>query len=58
LPEANYVSAEIGPVLERTRREHLAVKLAGAGGYGYMIVVSNSPPPDALRITVRRSATS
>jgi cytidyltransferase-like protein len=50
-----YVSGEVRPILDRTRQEHLAVKLAGAGGYGYMIVVSENPPPDALRITARRS---
>ncbi len=49
-----YVSQEVEPILSRTRQEHLAVKLAGAGGYGYMIVVSDSPPEGALRITVRR----
>lgn len=50
-----YVNQEVQPILARIRQEHLAVKLAGAGGYGYMIVVSESPPPDALRITARRS---
>ncbi len=49
-----YVSREVEPALARTRDEHLAVKLAGAGGYGYMIVVSENPPRDALRISARR----
>ena len=51
-----YVSDEVGPILDRVRREHLAVKLAGAGGYGYMIVVSENPPANALRIQVRRTS--
>ncbi len=53
-----YVSPEVEPILEHTRSAHLAVKLAGAGGYGYMIVVSECPPPAALRVTARRRESS
>jgi hypothetical protein len=50
-----YVSDEVRPILQRVRDEHLAVKLAGAGGYGYMIIVAEVPPAGALPITARRS---
>ena len=50
-----YISDEVLPILFAMREQHLGVKLLGAGGYGYMLVVAEKPVTGGLRVTVRRS---
>lgn len=49
-----YISDEVQPILSAMREQHLGVKLLGAGGFGYMLVVSEQPIQGGLRVTVRR----
>ena len=48
------VNPEIEQVINRYKKEALAWKLAGAGGGGYLILVSEKPVKDAMRIKIRR----
>jgi galactokinase/mevalonate kinase-like predicted kinase len=52
---SGYISDEVLPILSAMREQHLGVKLLGAGGYGYMLVVAEQPITGGLRVTVRRS---
>lgn len=51
---SGYISDGVLPILSAMRDQHLGVKLLGAGGYGYMLVVSEQPVEGGLRVTVRR----
>jgi len=51
---SGYISDGVLPILSAMRDQHLGVKLLGAGGYGYMLVVSEQPAEGGLRVTVRR----
>ena len=48
------VSAEVAPMIGQTKSHHLGVKLAGAGGYGYMVVISENEVDGGIKITSRR----
>ena len=48
-----YVADQTVGVLQEIKKHHLGVKLMGAGGYGYMMVVSNKPSPDFLKLSIR-----
>ena len=48
------INDEIEKVIESYKTEALAWKLAGAGGGGYLILVSEKPVRGAMRIKVRR----
>jgi cytidyltransferase-like protein len=48
---------EIEKVIDSYRPEALAWKLAGAGGGGYLILVSENPVRGAMRIRIRRKDT-
>lgn len=50
-----YVSPEIQGFISKAKEEALGVKLAGAGGFGYMIQVAENPPDHAIRIKSRRA---
>ena len=50
-----YVSPEIQEFISKAKEETLGVKLAGAGGFGYMIQVAENPPDHAIRIKSRRA---
>ncbi|MDA3818588.1 MAG: adenylyltransferase/cytidyltransferase family protein [Prolixibacteraceae bacterium] len=50
----NMLDDEIRKVIERYKNEALAWKLAGAGGGGYLILISEKPVKDAMRIKIRR----
>lgn len=48
------VNKEINEVIQGYEKEALAWKLAGAGGGGYLILVSETPIKNAMRIKIRR----
>ena len=48
-----YEHEEVKPIINSTRSSHLAVKLMGAGGYGYMMIVSEKPEDDFIKISIR-----
>lgn len=48
---------EIEKVIQTYQNKALAWKLAGAGGGGYLILLSNKPVKDAMRIKIRRKDT-
>ena len=48
-----YESKEIEGIINKVKDSHLGVKLMGAGGYGYMMIVSESPEEDFIKISVR-----
>lgn len=50
----NYESDEIKESIQNIKRNHLGVKLMGAGGYGYMMIVSQNPDKDFIKISVRK----
>ena len=45
---------EVNKWIERYRNEALAWKLSGAGGGGYLALVCEVPPVEAVRIKIRR----
>ena len=49
-----YVSHETQDLISKAKEEVLGVKLAGAGGFGYIIQVAENPPDHAIRISSRR----
>lgn len=51
------VNKEINEVIESYKKDALAWKLAGAGGGGYLILVSEKPIKDAMKIKIRRKGT-
>ncbi|MGQ7870907.1 adenylyltransferase/cytidyltransferase family protein [Sunxiuqinia sp. sy24] len=51
------ISEEINQVIESYKSQALAWKLAGAGGGGYLILLSEEPIKGAMRIKVRRKET-
>jgi cytidyltransferase-like protein len=51
------LNSEIEKVIDSYRPEALAWKLAGAGGGGYLILVSEKPIRGAMRIKIRRKDT-
>jgi cytidyltransferase-like protein len=50
----NMVNDEIRTLIDRYREVALGWKLSGAGGGGYLILVSDRPIPRAVRIVARR----
>ena len=40
--------------IQNVRDKHLGVKLMGAGGYGYMMIVTDKPEEDFIKISIRR----
>lgn len=50
----NMVSDEICSLIDQYRDVAVGWKLSGAGGGGYLILVSDVPIPDAVRIIIRR----
>lgn len=47
-----YESPYAKPLVEEARKNHLGVKLMGAGGYGYMMIVSDKPVRDGIKIKI------
>lgn len=50
----NMVDPEIWNIIEQYRSKALGWKLSGAGGGGYLILVSDTPVENALQIKIRR----
>lgn len=50
----NMVDAEIWKVIEQYRSRALGWKLSGAGGGGYLILVSDAPIENSIQIKIRR----
>lgn len=51
----NMVNQSILDLIDQYRDQALGWKLSGAGGGGYLILVSEQPIPNAIRITARRA---
>jgi cytidyltransferase-like protein len=48
----NYESDYCVDIIKHYRRNHLGCKLMGAGGYGYVMVVSNNPEQNFLKVNI------
>jgi cytidyltransferase-like protein len=48
-----YESQYAANIIEEIKERHLGVKLMGAGGYGYMMIVTETPDPDFLPVSIR-----
>ena len=49
-----YISEAVRPEIQQQERAGYGVKLAGAGGAGYMIIAAKKQPPDTQKIVIRR----
>ena len=48
----NYESNYIKSIIEDVNKKHLGCKIMGAGGYGYIMVVTDSPTTDLIPINI------
>lgn len=48
----DYESNYIKPIIEDINKKHLGCKIMGAGGYGYIMVVTDSPASDLIPISI------
>lgn len=48
----NYESDFCKPIIEEYKKNHMGVKLMGAGGYGYALIVTDKPERDFLKINI------
>ena len=48
------IKNRVNEVIEKYKTQAIAWKLAGAGGGGYLLLVSDQPIKDAMRIKIRR----
>ena len=51
-----YISETVAPELDRIQAGGMGCKLMGAGGAGYVLVVSNEQPADSKKIVIRRDS--
>ena len=49
----NYEHDDVSGIIKEKKNSHLGVKLMGAGGYGYMMIVSDDPESDFIDISIR-----
>jgi mevalonate kinase len=47
------MNSKVAQVIDEYRSKALAWKLSGAGGGGYLILISEKPIPNAIRINIR-----
>lgn len=50
----NMLNPQVTALIEEYRNQALGWKLSGAGGGGYLILVSDQPIPNAIRVVARR----
>ncbi len=50
----NMMNAAMTGLIEQYREKALGWKVSGAGGGGYLILVSDTPIPEAVRVIARR----
>lgn len=50
----NYESAYCYKIIEQYREKHYGCKLMGAGGYGYLMVVTDEPEENFIKVTVTK----
>lgn len=48
----NYESEYCKNIIENYRKNHMAVKLMGAGGYGYILVVTDTPENNFIKVHI------
>jgi galactokinase/mevalonate kinase-like predicted kinase len=51
-------SSVVSETIKHYRNKALGWKLAGAGGGGYLVLVSEKPVENAIRIRIRRDKTA
>ena len=47
-----YESKYIKPIVAETNEKHLGCKIMGAGGYGYLMVITDNPTTDLISINI------
>ena len=47
-----YESEYITSIIQQTKKQHLGCKIMGAGGYGYIMVITDTPSPDLTPIFI------
>lgn len=47
-----YESEYSKPIIQSIKNNHLGVKLMGAGGYGYALVITEKPEKDFIKVTI------
>lgn len=52
----NMMNARVAALIEKYRHQTLGWKLSGAGGGGYLILVSGEPVSEAVRVVARRAS--
>jgi mevalonate kinase len=50
----NTMNERVAAIIDEYRNSTLGWKLSGAGGGGYMVLVSEEPIPGAVRVVARR----
>ena len=50
----NTMNERVASLIDEYRNSAIGWKLSGAGGGGYLVLVSEKPIPDAVRIVARR----
>ena len=51
----NMLTAEVAEEIEKFRDQAYGWKLSGAGGGGYLILISDTEIPNAIKVNIRRS---
>jgi galactokinase/mevalonate kinase-like predicted kinase len=51
----NMLTEEVAEEIEKFRDQAYGWKLSGAGGGGYLILISDTEIPNAIKVNIRRS---
>lgn len=51
----NYESEYCKPIIENFKKNHLGVKLMGAGGYGYAMVITENPENNFIKVKINKT---
>lgn len=49
-----YESEFIKPIINKIKKNHFGAKIMGAGGYGYIFVLTENPEPDFMKINITK----